>query len=708
MRKKGGSITMRFKLLAGFCGLLLIFLGVAYFNWVQVGQIKVQMSDQNDKVDLKVKALELKEMVQELNIIASGLEISKKPEYILKYNAKREPYNELIKNIGDTASTPEQQKWRSQLIQASVDYINNFDTAAKMVQDPNVKPTDLDINLLYLYNESQGLKEQIFALVDKFYVTYAEEAGQAVADSYQRLDDTSRVMLIAAALVLLATVIIAFGLIRSFMRPIARLQQAVALIAAGDLRHTIGAESGDELGRLSDSFDHMIVQVRQMLGNTLGIASSLSEHAESFQRFSRLTATANTEIVRSIEEISAGAGKQAAQSEASALIIAELETDIRDIADYADEMQRSGTEAAGSTRNGAESMQALQTAAARSQEVLQRVDGAMGTLSASSQQIGAIVRSITDIATQTNVLALNAAIEAARAGANGRGFSVIADEVRQLSQQTSDSSRLVAGIIQELQQQMEQLKRNLATAREITLYQNGRISETLAAFTGIEVAMAGMAGQVERIHRNIGQVRRKNETLVHSVQFVAAIAQETAAGVEEVNSTSIEQDAAIRRIAGESDDIYGLAQRLFAEISRFRTGEAADEQADGGDGRLDGGGADAADALWGQPGGEPGRRPAERADAAAHGAGGMAHGAEAPALGLAQTAAADAPETSSAPQAGDQQAGRLLIEDGGGAEDGGGGDAADSPAADAAPARGEAGPAQPNSRHDREKDLVGV
>ncbi|MCD1258936.1 methyl-accepting chemotaxis protein [Paenibacillus athensensis] len=704
MRKKGFSITMRVKLLAGFCGLLLIFLGVAYFNWVQVNQIKAQMSDQNDKVDLKVKALELKEMVQELNIIASGLEISKKPEYILTYNAKREPYNELIKSIGDTAATPEQQKWRSQLIQASVDYINNFDTAAKMVQDPSMKPTDLEINLLYLYNESQGLKEQIFALVDKFYVTYADQAGQAVAQSYQRLDDTSRVMLFAAALVLLATVAIAYGLIRSFTRPIARLQKAVALIAAGDLRHTIGADSRDELGQLSASFDHMIVQVRHMLGNTLGIASSLSAHAESFQRFSQLTAAANTDIVRSIEEISAGAGKQAEQSETSALIIAELETDIRDIADYADDMQRSGLEAAASTRNGAESMQSLQTAAARSQEVLQRVDGAMETLGASSQQIGAIVRSISDIATQTNVLALNAAIEAARAGANGRGFSVIADEVRQLSQQTSDSSKLVAGIIQELQQQMEQLKHNLATAREITLYQNGRIGDTLAAFSVIEQAMAGMAGQVERIHLNIGHVRRKNETLVQSVQFVAAIAQETAAGVQEVNSTSIDQDAAIRRIAGESDDMYSLAQRLFAEISRFRTGDAADGQADVADGRLHGVGAAEASALWERPRAALAADAADAAAARADGAQGAdvkaPRAAEQPPLAEAQgeLAAPHAPLLQHA----DWQA--AIGDDAAGSADGSSAIGADGD--DASGSGAEQAPRY--ARHDREKDLIGV
>jgi methyl-accepting chemotaxis protein len=251
---------MRTKLIASFTGVLIIFLSVALFNLNQVSQIKKAMDIQNEKVDLKVMALELKEMVQELNIIASGLEISKKPEYIEKYNNKRQAYNDMVKRIGDTATTPDLRKWRSQMIQASVDYISNFDTAAKMVQDPNMKPLDLENNLQYLYGESQILKDTIFGLVDKFYSTYSQDAHQAIKSSKTMLDTTGSVMLIVSLAVLLVTIVIAFLLTRSFTRPIRRLQQAVSLMAAGDLRQQINSSSQDELGQLSQSFDHMTKQ----------------------------------------------------------------------------------------------------------------------------------------------------------------------------------------------------------------------------------------------------------------------------------------------------------------------------------------------------------------------------------------------------------------------------------------------------------------
>lgn len=568
------NMTMRSKLIVSFSGVLLIFLAVAYFNLHQVSQIKQHMNDQNDKVELKVMALELKEMVQDMNIIASGLEISKKPEYIFKYNAKRQPFNDYIKKIGDTAATPDQQKWRSQLIQASVDYINNFDSAAKMIQVNNGTSTqDLEINLMYLYNESQDLKTVIFDLVDKFYVTYAESADQAIISSTKALDSTSLVMTYVSIVVLVITVLIAFLLIRSFIRPIQKLQKAVSLIAAGDLTHTINATSKDELGQLSQSFDHMIHQVRHMLYATKQIASSLSDHSHEFHRFSQLTASANTDILKAINEISQGADEQAIQTESSSLIITELEEEIRDITAYTYEMIKASDEAAAGTLQGTGYVRALKTSSEQSQEVLHKVDAAMQTLAASSKQIGAITRSITEISTQTNVLALNAAIEAARAGVHGRGFSVIADEVRHLSQQTSDSSKTISGITQALQKQIQELQSSLLEAKDSAVTQNHRVADTLSSFESIEHSMTGIKEQIEHIHSKIEQARSKNDQLVGSVQFVAAIAQETAAGVEEVNSTSIQQDASIRRIAEESDDILALANRLFVEISKFQITE---------------------------------------------------------------------------------------------------------------------------------------
>ncbi|MCZ8511906.1 methyl-accepting chemotaxis protein [Paenibacillus filicis] len=568
--ERTGGRTLKGKLIAGLSGIMLMFLLVGMYNLMQVHTVESELQQQNDKVELKLMALELKEMVQELNIIASGLEISKKTEYISKYNEKRKLYDSMIKRIGETADTDEKALWRSKLLLLTGEYTNTFDTASKLIQDKNITPKDLDTNMEYLYNESQRLMGEIFTYVDQFYVSYSKDSETAIARTKDTLNATVNLMIAAFILAAVSGAAIGYVLIRSFTAPIQRLQHAVGRIAAGDLTHTIQSQAQDELGMLSRGFDHMVREVRSMLTNTQSIASSLSEHSRSFREFSSATALSNKDIVRAIQEISTGAEQQAHQSEQSSYIITELEEQLANISSFTDTMQRKSREAAFHTHTGSTSMAALGDASKHSETVLYKVYASMEELSRNSAHIGKIVASITDISAQTNVLALNAAIEAARAGVHGRGFSVIADEVRQLSAQTNESSKTIAKIVQTLQSQMSELDAALSGAKQSFEQQNAKMSDSHEAFQQIRVSMDELSGHIDQIHLRITDAKSKNASLVESVQYVAAIAEETAASVQEVNSSSVEQDQAIHQIARESDDILTLAQQLFSQIQRFQ------------------------------------------------------------------------------------------------------------------------------------------
>ncbi len=360
------------------------------------------------------------------------------------------------------------------------------------------------------------------------------------------------------------------------MKPIQRLQHAVMQVAEGDLRHKINRSSSDELGRLSQSFDEMIDRIKEMLSNTQTVASSLSRHSRSFHEFSRETAAANKDIVRAIQEISSGSEEQARFSENSAYIITETTREIRQITEYTVMMQRKSKEASSNTHTGSQVMEGLKSAAEQSEKVLHQVYLTMETLSRSSARIGKIVGSITEISAQTNVLALNAAIEAARAGVHGKGFSVIADEVRQLSAQTNESSKTITRIVQTLQAQISEMEASLNEMKLSFENQTGKINESMDAFMDIRLSMDELSDHIEQIHTLVSAAEDKNSKLASSVQHIAAIAQETAAGVEEVNSASQHQDSAIHRIASQSDDILSLAQQLFDEINRFKISDGTE------------------------------------------------------------------------------------------------------------------------------------
>ncbi|AFH60699.1 methyl-accepting chemotaxis protein [Paenibacillus caseinilyticus] len=572
--------TLKRKLIAGMTGVIALFLCAALLNLYQVGRIKEQLRLQNDKVELKQAALELKESVQELNIIASGLEISRKAEYIPRYNEERQAFEAHLKRIGDTADTEEKALWRSKLILLTGEYTNTFDVAAGLITQNSLSEKDLAANMEYLYNESQTLMKEIFLYVDMFFITYSEDADSAVASTLQRLDRTVGLLLAALAVSVVLSAVVLTLLLRSFLPPVRRLQEAAARIAAGDLRHRIRSTAQDELGQLSTAFDHMANAVRTMLAHTRDAAGALAEHSLSFREYAGTTAAANQEIVSAIDDISAGAQEQARHAEAGAALLSGLAEAMHSMTGSMEDIREMSRTSALQTEAGAASAEALGSSAARSAEVLEKVGSALRSLTGSSAEIADLSGRVAGMAAQTQVLALNATIEAARAGEYGRGFSVIAGEVRQLAEQSRASSLSVGKVVGSLQTQIQDVEASLSEVLATFGRQHSDVQDSIAAFGAIREAMAELAGRIDRVHGLTAEARQKNLQLGEAVSAVAGIARDTAAGVQEVAASSQGQDASIRRIASRSDDILSLAQRLQSELEKFSIGEDEDVTAE--------------------------------------------------------------------------------------------------------------------------------
>jgi methyl-accepting chemotaxis protein len=563
-------ISLRSRIILSFASLILIFLCVGGYNYITVFDIKEQLAKQTEEADKELFGYKLKQEVEDLSLYMSGYLISKDSGMKEEFGNKLAGLKAGAAQLSGHATTSEERKWKAQFDMTFQEYAGVFEQAEAIINDKSLTPAEVSSAMSRLYDLSSLHKEFVFETIDKFIEKYTNDSNQAQLESDSLLNSTATVSMLAPLLVLLAALVVAFLLIRSFTHPIKELQTAINRIAEGDLRTLIRSDSRDELGMLSQSFDLMISQVRDMLMKSRNIASSLSGHSREFQRFSHETAAANRSIVQAIEEISYGADQQAQQSEASSHIIGELEHEIRTIWDYAQTMRQMSSEAERTTVAGTESVQALSAAAAETEKRVNQALEAMNEVAASSAQIGKIVNTITDISTQTNILSLNAAIEAARAGGYGKGFSVIAEEVRILSQQTNDSSKSISAIIRGLTGHIEALKIQLVNSHRTLLAQNSQVDQTLTSFSAIQDSMKQVSGQIAGIHQKVQLVQSRNNELILSVQHVAAVAEETAAGVQEVNSTSLQQDSSIRQIAQQSQDIDQLSQSLFYQISRFR------------------------------------------------------------------------------------------------------------------------------------------
>ncbi|GAB2722751.1 methyl-accepting chemotaxis protein [Paenibacillus thermoaerophilus] len=577
MFKKKSGITLTHKLIAGYSVLLALFAVVSGLHLYRLGSLKDSFREQSVQEQRTRLAYELKQKVQEMNILLSGYLVGRDQKLIASYSARADEMKSLIEQVGATALTKEERDWRARLTMTGEEYANMM--ALAETQLGHAQADSYVTILRHIHEGAQTHQETVFELVDRFIESYEANSTAAAAATLMQVEATEKQAVVAPLLALLLAAAIAAVMIRSYMKPIRRLQQAVGRLAEGDLRHRIGSSSNDELGLLSQQFDRMVENFSEMLRHTQRIAAALTTQAESFGRFSRTTAEANADTIRAIGEIAAGSDRQANEAERSHSCMLELDSRMKDIGRLAQTMMELSRDASCKSLDGAEAVDRLREASRQSGEWMEKLDEALDSLAANSHQTHKIVQAVTEISSQTHVLALNAAIEAARAGAHGRGFAVIAEEVRKLAQETHDSSKTIAANLGALVDGIVSSRRLMKQLSDSGLRLNEQLEMTARSFAEIEQSMRLILGRIETAAGQVAEAERQNRELLAASEQVAAIAEEMAAGVQEVNASSVRQDASIRDIARQSQEMAQLAHQLFEEIRRFRLAE----EASGGD-----------------------------------------------------------------------------------------------------------------------------
>ena len=353
----------------------------------------------------------------------------------------------------------------------------------------------------------------------------------------------------AKNLLLLATVLAsAFGLFaawaitRQIVIPLSQTLKVAERVAAGDLSHNLISERQDELGQLQRAMQSMTLGLRELIG---GISDGVTQIASAAEELSAVT-----------EQTSAGVNSQKVETDQVATAMHEMTATVQEVARNAEEASEAAVAADQQAREGD---RVVGEAIAQIERLALEVGNstaAMGDLKRESDKIGSVLDVIKSVAQQTNLLALNAAIEAARAGEAGRGFAVVADEVRSLAQRTQKSTEEIEELIVGLQTGTQQVAAIMDNSRSLT---DSSVELTRRA-----------GGSLESITRTVSAIQSMNQQIAAAAEQQSAVAEEINRSVLNVRDVSEQTSAASEETAASSVELARLGTHLQMLVGRFK------------------------------------------------------------------------------------------------------------------------------------------
>ena len=366
-------------------------------------------------------------------------------------------------------------------------------------------------------------------------------AQQAKSDTDATVATSRQVLAIVALLAIGAALIIGVWVARGLRRPLLAFRESLRQVTAGDLRVQFDVRRKDEFSELGGYLNELIRSLQTTV-------QTLTQSADDLRRTAQANADISASTTRAVEEQTERLGSAASamtQMESTVAEVAQRALDTKDAVDHTFAL---------STTTGttvAETIDSIQRQARQIQVAAQATDELQGY----GQSIDGIVDAIRNIAEQTNLLALNAAIEAARAGEQGRGFAVVADEVRSLASRTQASTT-------EIQQQIEQMQQKIHSVVEIMGVSRAQSGECVQLASSAREALQSMS-------QAVGTIREMNTQIAAATEEQSATVQETSRMMVQINDAALRAAEGADSAARSSEDLSLMASRQRELLQRF-------------------------------------------------------------------------------------------------------------------------------------------
>ncbi|GKV69147.1 methyl-accepting chemotaxis protein [Sporosarcina sp. NCCP-2716] len=355
-------------------------------------------------------------------------------------------------------------------------------------------------------------------------------------------------------------------------KPLQKLEQEAIMVADGKIGTDIDLpDSSDEIRSVAEAFQQVVLNLRSIVGQIEENFEKTSRSVDVLHSETGSAASQADAIASTIAEISSGAEATAVSVQETAEAMEDVRSIAADVSSRAEQSSAQSEAMLADLKKTTDAYRALvggiRDMSTQSEESLATIRD----LDRNAQKIGEIVELVGGIADQTNLLALNASIEAARAGEHGKGFAVVAEEVRVLADESAKSVQMIGGLVSTIQADVTKVVKEIEAQVKTAGQEADRADETNKSITAMAATVNTMAGSITGITELVEHQLAQIEKTAMQSQEVAAIAEQTSAGAEEVQAATAEQAHSIEQTSNLASDLKDQSQALYSVIRQFDT-----------------------------------------------------------------------------------------------------------------------------------------